>query len=184
MNSKAIVEGLLFVSGDEGVDINKLCEITELENNEITSIIDELKTDYEKEYRGISLKKLGNCYKLTTKEIHKKYYEKLVEDDSKFLTQASLETLAIVAYNQPITRVELDEIRGISCSHMIRKLVSRNFIKEVGRSDLPGKPILYGITDEFLDYFGLSSVDDLPKIDEIERDNSEKDLFESRYKEQ
>ena len=182
--NKAIIEGLLFVSGDEGISLDKLCEITELSVEDITKVLDELDSDYEKDDRGILLKKLGNCYKLTTKEIHKQYYEKLVCDDSKFLTQASLETLAIIAYNEPITRVELDEIRGISCTHMIRRLLSRNFIKEVGRSNLPGKPILYGVTDEFLDYFGLSSIEDLPKIDETESNDTEKDLFESRYKEQ
>jgi len=182
--NKAIIEGLLFVSGDEGISLDKLCEITELSVEDITKVLDELGSDYEKDDRGILLKKLGNCYKLTTKDIHKQYYEKLVCDDSKFLTQASLETLAIIAYNEPITRVELDEIRGISCTHMIRRLLSRNFIKEVGRSNLPGKPILYGVTDEFLDYFGLSSIEDLPKIDEIESIDTEKDLFESRYKEQ
>ena len=96
-----------------------------------------------------------------------------------------METLAIIAYNQPITRIDVDEIRGISSSHMIRKLVSRDLIKEIGRSEGAGRPILYGVTDEFLDYFGLASIDDLPKIEKIDNNDSEEtDLFQSKYNEE
>lgn len=181
---KAILEGILFVVGDEGVSVSKLCDILETNEEEVNKYLEELKNDYLKDDRGIKIEVLGNNLKLTTKSEHRKYYEKLLEeDDGKFLTQAALETLAIIAYNQPITRVELDEIRGISCSHMVRKLVSRNFIKEVGRSELPGRPILYGVTDEFLDYFGLSSIDELPKVENVLEDDSQIDLFESKYTE-
>ena len=128
---------------------------------------------------------LGNRLKLTTKSIHKEYYQKLLEDeDSGILSQAALETLAIIAYNQPITRIDVDEIRGVASAHMIKKLVSRDLIKEVGRSETAGRPILYGVTDEFLDYFGLASINELPKIDEIKVNDEEKDLFNSKYNEQ
>ena len=123
---------------------------------------------------------------LTTKSIHKEYYQKLLEEEETgVLSQAALETLAIIAYNQPITRIDVDEIRGISSSHMIRKLVSRDLIKEIGRSEGAGRPILYGVTDEFLDYFGLASIDDLPKIEKIDNNDSEEtDLFQSKYNEE
>ena len=119
-----------------------------------------------------------------TKEEHSKYYKKLVDEDiSDSLSNSALEILAIVAYNQPITRVTIDEIRGVSCAHIVRKLVMKNLIKEVGRSELPGRPLLYGVTDQFLDYFGLKSLDDLPEI-KVETESGEKELFDSKYKEE
>ena len=114
------------------------------------------------------------------------YFQKLIEiPGTNTLSQAALETLAIVAYNQPITRTQVDEIRGIASSQMIRKLVAKNFLKEVGRSNLPGRPILYKTTSEFLDYFGLATVEDLPKIEDIKEDeHSNTDLYHSKYKEE
>ena len=120
---------------------------------------------------------------MTTKREHFEYYKKLFSDDeSNTLSPSALETLAIVAYNQPVTRLVVDEIRGVNSAHLIRKLVFMNFLKEVGRSDLPGKPILYGVTDDFLDYFGLSSTKDLPVIDVLD-EKEETDLFNSKYTE-
>ena len=185
MNMKALLEGLLFAVGEEGLTIEKLEEVMELEYEDLKKVICELKEDYDNDDRGIKLDVLGNRLKLTTKSIHKEYYQKLLEDeDSGVLSQSALETLAIIAYNQPITRIGVDEIRGISSSHMIRKLVSRDLIREVGRADSAGRPILYGVTDEFLDYFGLASIDDLPKIEDVVVEDEEKDLFESKYNEQ
>ena len=103
--------------------------------------------------------------------------------DSDTLSEAALETLAIVAYNQPITRLVIDEIRGVSSSHIVRKLVSKNLICEIGRSETAGRPILYGTTSLFLDYFGLKTIKDLPQI-EINIDDSEKDLYNSKYNEE
>lgn len=183
MNLNAVLEGILFIVGDEGISIEKIEEILEIETNKLKEIIKEMTLEYSNSNRGLELKILGNKLKLITKEEHKKYYEKLVETDDSVLTQASLETLAIIAYNEPITRVKVDEIRGISSSHMIRKLLSRDLIEERGRSDAPGRPMLYGVTNKFLDYFGLSSIDDLPKLKEIEVTDEEKDLYESKYRE-
>ena len=117
------------------------------------------------------------------------YYQKLLTtEDNNNLSQAALETLAIIAYNQPITRVKVDELRGISNNHIIRKLVAKGFIKEHGRSNMPGRPILYETTSEFLDYFGLSSIDELPDmrdfLEEEEKEIEEDvDLYQSKYKE-
>lgn len=181
---EAILEGLLFVVGDEGLSYDKIKDILEIDDDTLNKVIENLEKEYDSNSRGIKLELLGNNLKLTTKKEHKEYYKKLVEvENDSMLSQAALETLAIIAYNSPITRVGIDEIRGINSSHMVRKLLLRNLIKDMGRSDAPGRPILYGITNEFLDYFGLASIDELPKLDEIEVDDSETDLFESKYKE-
>lgn len=183
MNLTGVLEGLLFVVGEDGITTTQIEEILEIDDNKLKEIVKELTLLYNDSNRGITLKVLGNKLKLTTKEEHKKYYEKLVEIEDTELSQAVLETLAIIAYNEPITRVSVDEIRGISSSHMIRKLVSRELIEEKGRSESAGRPILYGVTDKFLDYFGLSSTSELPKLEEVEITEEEKDLFESKYKE-
>lgn len=183
MNLTGVLEGLLFVVGEDGISIDQIKELLEIDDNKLKELVADLTLLYTEANRGITLKVLGNKLKLTTKEEHKSYYEKLVEIEDTELSQAALETLAIIAYNEPITRVTVDEIRGISSSHMIRKLASRDLIEEKGRSEAPGRPILYGVTDKFLDYFGLSSTSELPKLEEVEITEEEKDLFESKYKE-
>ena len=105
------------------------------------------------------------------------------EETSETLSPSALETLAIIAYNEPITRAMVDEIRGVSSAHIIRKLVFKNLVKDIGRSELPGRPILYGVTEQFLDHFGLTSLADLPKIKEDEKEEISLDLFDSKYKE-
>lgn len=180
-----ILEGILFLVGDEGISFEKLKQILNIEDLDLNNLIDCLKEDYNSDKRGIKLEKLGNKFKLTTKKEHKKYYELLTDVEvNSALSNAALETLAIIAYNQPITRVKVDEIRGINSGNLIRKLVLKNLIKEIGKSDGPGRPILYGITDEFLDYFGLDNIDELPKIEKIEVDEDTTNLFDSKYKEE
>ena len=184
MNYKAIVEGLLFVVGDEGITVEELRKILELDNETLKQIFLELKRDYDKPDRGLRISYLGNAFKLTTKEEHKEFYEKLVVDTkNKTLSNASLEVLAVIAYNEPITRAQVDELRGINSSQMIRNLIAKDFVKELGKSTLPGRPNLYGITNQFLDYFGLSSKEDLPKLEDITTNEDDVDLYESRYKE-
>ncbi len=185
MNKKAILEGLLFVEGEEGLSFELAEKILEVTKEELANLIVELEKDYESEERGIHIELLGNRLKLTTKKEHHEYYQMLVEnEETETLSEAALETLAIIAYNEPVTRIKIDEIRGLNSSHMVRKLVARNLIKEVGRSELPGRPILYGVTDDFLDYFGLFNKEDLPKIEEKEEKKEEKDLFHSKYQEE
>lgn len=186
MNLKAVIEGLLFVAGDEGVSLEDFCNITEKEKGEITEAIKSLFDDYSNEDRGIQLEFLGNKFKLTTKTEHKDFYQKLIkEEESSALSQSSLETLAIIAYNGPITRINIDEIRGVNSSYIIRKLLLKGLIEDVGYSDSAGRPKLYNITSKFLDYFGLGTKDDLPKINtsSIVVEDEEKDLFNSKYNE-
>ena len=185
--NKAVLEGLLFVVGEDGLTFDQIEDVLGITEEESKSLIMELKKDYEDESRGLRIDFLGNRFKITTKFEHKEYYQKLIENpETNFLSQAALETLAIIAYNEPLTRIQVDNIRGVSSAPIIRKLVAKGFIKEVGRSDMPGRPILYETTHEFLDYFGLSSIEDLPNIDDIfeqsnEEEDDNKDLYTSKY---
>ena len=181
----AVLEGLLFLVGEEGLSLEEIEEILNISKEEDLKILDELKQEYENENRGITLNMLGGVYKLTTKNEHKDYYSKLAEVSSmKSLSQSALETLAIIAYNEPITRSEVDELRGVNSTQIIRNLMAKDFIKEVGRSEKIGRPILYGITSQFLDYFGLDSKDSLPKIEDIKTGDIEVDLYDSKYQEE
>ena len=182
---KAVIEGLLFLSGEDGLSLDEISKLIELDNEETKKIIKELYKDYENSDRGIQIEFLGNSFKLTTKQEHKNYYKKLTKiEENSPLSQSALETLAIIAYNGPITRIEIDDIRGVNSSYVVRKLLLKGLIEEDGRSDAPGKPRLYKVTSKFLDYFGLGSINDLPKIEPIEKEDTEESLFESRYKEE
>ncbi len=185
MNLQGVLEGILFVVGDEGVTLKQICEILEIDMEQAKELLKDLKATYETDNRGIRISYLGDAFKLTTKKEHKDYYKKLVENpETNMLSQAALETLAIIAYNQPITRIEIDELRGVSTSHMIRKLLAKGLIKESGKSTMPGRPNLYATTSEFLDYFGIASISDLPNINfESEKETENTDLFTSIYKE-
>lgn len=184
MESLGILEGILFVMGDEGIDLKSLCEIMEISEDEAKDLLKQLKKNYEAKDRGLRISYLGDAFKLTTKQEHKAYYEKLVlNPGTNKLSQAALETLAIIAYNQPITRAGIEDIRGVGCDAMIRKLVAKALIKEVGRQDSPGMPILYGVTDEFMDAFSLASLDELPDLGDIVETTSDEDIFDTRYQE-
>ena len=179
-----ILEGILFVVGDEGINLNTLCEIMNINETEAKDLLLNLKKSYEEKCRGLRISYLGDAFKLTTKSEHKEYYEKMVVNpETNTLSQAALEVLAIVAYNQPITRAEIEELRGVSCTHTIRKLIAKGLLKEAGKSDMPGKPNLYRTTSEFLDYFGLATIEDLPNIDIVHDVNDDTELFTSIYKE-
>ena len=186
MNKEAILEGLLFVVGDEGLTLDNICEIMMIEKSEAQELLKKLREEYSKENRGIRISFMGDAFKLTTKGEHKEYYQKLITTrGSNNLSQAALETLAIIAYNQPITRMEVDELRGISSINMIRKLMAKDLIKVSGKSSLPGKPNLYRTTSEFLDYFGLATLGDLPELPSVvEKNDDEQELFTSIYKEE
>ena len=188
--NKAVLEGLLFVVGEDGLTIQQIEEVLNIGEEECKELIRELKKDYEEEDRGLRIDFLGNRFKLTTKFEHREYYQKLIENpETNTLSQAALETLAIIAYNEPITRIQVDELRGVGSTSIIRKLVAKGFIKESGRSNMAGRPILYETTNEFLDYFGLSSIDELPNIDDIlekveTKEEKNTDLYSSKYVEE
>ncbi len=179
-----ILEGILFVVGDEGVTIDVLKDSMNLSEDKIKELLKLLKKEYEEPTRGLRISYLGNAFKLTTKEEHKEYYEKLVYNPGTTkLSPAALETLAIIAYNQPITTSEVSEMRGVQSGQLIRKLAAKGLLKEAGKSDMPGRPNLYRTTSEFLDYFGLATIDDLPELKKIEALDAEQDLFQTNYTE-
>ncbi|TGB04480.1 SMC-Scp complex subunit ScpB [Halobacillus salinus] len=184
---RAIIEGLLFVSGEEGMTIKKLGDLLEIHQKEVEEIVQEMIEEYQQEHRGITMMNDNGTLHLTTKPEHASYYRQLLETQgSTRLSQASLETLAIIAYQQPITRIEIDDIRGVKSDHAARTLVNRGLIEEKGRKDAIGRPILYGTTKDFLIYFGLTSIEDLPPLAEfIEQQDveGEADLFFEKFTE-
>ena len=184
MNKLAVLEGLLFIRGDDGITLKSITDILDVTEKEAQNLLNKLQVEYEKEERGLRISFLADTFKLTTKKEHNEYYKKLVNTETNnTLSEAALETLAIVAYNEPITRVKIEEIRGISSSFLLKKLIAKDLVKPCGRSDLPGHPMLYKTTKEFLDYFGLASINDLPKIEET-TEAGEVDLYKSKYKEE
>jgi len=186
MNKIGMLEGILFVMGDEGISLKELSELMEISQEECKNLLLTLKQNYENEERGVRIHYLGESFKLTTKEEHKDIYQKLaLNPNHNGLSDQALEVLAIIAYKAPITRVEIDELRGLSSAFLIRKLVAKGFIKACGKSDMPGRPNLYQTTNEFLDYFGLANISDLPKLPEAKsEDPKEMELFTSVYKEE
>ncbi len=184
---KAIIEGLLFLRGNEGISLDELIAIIDEKEDDIRKSIRELYDDCQKEDRGIQVEMLGNKLKFTTKPEHKSFYQKLTNNEVNTpLSKSALETLAIIAYNEPITKVEIDDIRGINSSYVVRKLLLKGLIQEKGRSSLPGKPKQYGVTDLFLDHFGLNSTKELPVINFdkiINKGQTEENLFLSKYTE-
>ncbi|KGX85964.1 SMC-Scp complex subunit ScpB [Pontibacillus litoralis] len=178
---KAIAEGLLFASGDEGMTMKQLAEVMEVEVQTVELILEELKFDMDHTSRGLALMQSKSFYHLTTKPEHAVYFQRLVDSPhSSRLSQAGLETLAIIAYQQPITRTEIEEIRGVKSDGPVHTLMQRGLIEERGRKDGVGRPILYGTTKDFLTYFGLTSIEELPPLPEGLEDSDieeDADLF-------
>ncbi|WP_027417256.1 SMC-Scp complex subunit ScpB [Aneurinibacillus terranovensis] len=165
---KAIVEGLLFVAGDQGIEVKQLAAVLSLDADEVIALMDEIKRDYIEQNRGLQIVEIAQAYHFTTRPEFAEYFEKLAQTPSHAtLSQAALETLAIIAYKQPITRMEIEEIRGVKCEHAISTLSGKHLIRETGRAEAVGRPILYGTTKEFLEYFGLRSLDELPPAPEF-----------------
>lgn len=181
---EAVIEGILFIAGDEGASFEKMRTTLDIKGEELQTILGTMAIAYQKETSGIQLEILGDKVKLITKKEHKQYYEDFFSfDNDSTLTTSSLEVLAIIAYNAPVTRSMVDELRGVSSSHLLRKLLAKSLIEVVGRSELPGRPNLYGTTENFLHYFGLSDVKDLPVIEKSE-EKEEKELYTSKYKDE
>ena len=179
-----IVEGLLYVQGDLGLTIKQIEDILEIDEKTAKEVVLNLKNYYDENKRGLRINFLGNSIKLTTREEHREYYQKLLEEPtSNCLSQSALETLAIIAYNEPITRGNVDSLRGVDSAYVMRRLLAKGLIKECGKADTIGRPTLYKTTDEFLDYFGLGSRDDLPKIELNMEEKGTKDLYKTIYKE-
>ncbi|KHD85811.1 SMC-Scp complex subunit ScpB [Heyndrickxia ginsengihumi] len=189
INWKGILESLLFAAGDEGLSIKQITTVMEIEEFEAIEIIESLKMDYESNSdRGITIIELADTYQLATKKENAVYLKKLVESpNTNTLSQAALETLAIISYKQPITRIEIEEIRGVKTERPLQTLMAKGLIQEVGRQGSNGRAIIYGTTKEFLDHFGLKDLKELPPFPEKMEDDfsqDEADLFFEKFQDQ
>lgn len=178
MNKTAIIEGLLFLVGDDGLEAKQIANVLEMDVKTVTELMEQMKMNYAGEASGFELVEVAGVYKFMTKPELAPYIQRLMESPGKSnLSQAALETLAIVAYKQPITRAEIEDIRGVKSEKALQRLASHALVKEVGRAEGTGRAILYGTTDEFLQYFGLRSLQELPPFpEELEQDPSEEEI--------
>lgn len=170
---RGIIEAVLFAAGDP-IAIKDLSSILEIGEKQLKNIIGDMIGDYKKDSRGIHIVEFNNKVQLCTKPEYGDYIKKLIKADNRQnLSQAALETLSIIAYKQPITRTEIDEIRGVRSDRAVATLLERNLIKENGRKDAPGRPIIYVTTDDFLKYFGFKNIKELPELIEFNLENEE-----------
>ena len=166
-----IIEAILFVSG-EPVQLGAVARALEVTELEVSAAADELASDYDYNRRGICLKRFGSHIQLSTRPDYAPQIEKLLQPIQKqSLSQAALETLAVVAYKQPVTRLDIEAVRGVKCDYSVQSLMNKGLIEEVGRKETLGRPILYGTTDAFLSPFGLTSLEDLPQPPESQQDS-------------
>ena len=188
INWNSILESLLFAAGDEGLSLKQLAEVLEVNELHASEMIEDLRQEYDRdEKRGIMIVQMAGTFQLATKKENAAYLKKLVDSPhTSALSQAALETLAIIAYKQPITRAEIEDIRGVKTERPLHTLMAKVLIKEAGRAEGTGRAILYGTTKEFLDYFGLKNLKELPQLPEkVEEEytQEEADLFFEKFQE-
>ena len=160
-----IVEAILFVTGN-AVEKKDICRAMEISEAELEETLDALESGYDFDRRGLRLLRFGAHVQLATRPDYAPYVEKLLQPVQKqSLSQAVMETLAVIAYRQPVTKAEIEQIRGVKCDYSVQSLVAKGLIEEVGRKEALGRPILYGTTDAFLRHFCLTSLSELPEID-------------------
>jgi segregation and condensation protein B len=168
-----VIEALLFAYG-KPVDAKLLCDILDIDKDTLIKVIEKMKNDFNEQNRGLQIININDGFQLTTLEKYYPYICKLMDNRPKpNLSQAALEVLSIVAYNPDITRTEIERIRGVSSDTAMNKLIEYNLIEESGRLDLPGRPLIYRTTDEFLRMFGYSSISDLPELPKLQEETEE-----------
>lgn len=166
--AEAVLEAVLFTMG-ESVEINRLADVIEEDVKTTNEILEGMANRYAQEDRGVSLTRLDNAVQLCTKAEMYEYLIKIAKAPRKMvLTDTVLETLSIIAYKQPVTRIEVERIRGVSCDHAINKLLEYDLITELGRLDAPGRPLLFGTTEQFLRSFGVASLEELPELNPVQ----------------
>lgn len=172
-NEKGRIEAILFVSGDS-VEIRDLARAMNLDEKNVRKALDELESEYDYQQRGFLLKRFGDRVQLATRPLYAEDVVRLLQPVQKqTLSQAAMETLAVVAYKQPVTRAEVEQIRGVKCDYSLQSLSARGLIQEVGRRETVGRPILFGTTDEFLSRFGIESLEQLPPLPEADEPDEE-----------
>lgn len=166
--AKAAIEAILFAVGDS-VGLEKIAEAIELDTETTKAIISEMMETYQAQDRGIQIMELENAYQLCTKTDMYEYLIRVAKQPRKIvLSDVVLETLSIIAYKQPITKLEIEKIRGVKCDHAVNKLIEYDLVMELGRLDAPGRPLLFGTTEEFLRHFGVHSLDELPTFNPVQ----------------
>ena len=176
--AKAVLEGLLFIVGDEGITAEQAATALDITPELATEYFEDLMKEYTDDDRGIEIASFGGVYRFLSKAFVHEYAKRLFQiSKQNVLSQAALETLAIIAYKQPITRVEIEEIRGVGADMMLRKLLARDLIKESGRSEAAGRPILYEVTEEFMNSFKLLSLKELPELPQFNTEEESEELF-------
>jgi segregation and condensation protein B len=185
---RSVIESLLFISG-EPLGIERMAQtIPGVDKKELRAALEELAEEYAKQGRGIRIAEVAGGYQLETAKENSEFLARLIKTRPIRLTKPSLETMAIIAYRQPVTRQEVDLIRGVDSSGVINTLLEFGFVQIVGRKDVPGRPFIYGTSKRFLEFFRLNSLGDLPSLDEFfaqaeERQAEESNLFEGRFQE-
>ena len=163
-----IVEGILFAMGGT-VEPSKIAKALEIDDKQVVEAIEALKEFYEKDNRGITITELDGAYQMCTSPDIYEYLIRIAKQPKKYvLTDVLLETLSIIAYKQPITKSEIEKIRGVSCDFAVSKLVEFGLVTELGRLDAPGRPMLFGTTEDFLRSFGVSSIEELPELSQTQ----------------
>jgi segregation and condensation protein B len=177
---RGIIEGLLFAAG-EAVSIKEIALIINEDINETERLLNEMKDIFDYERRGIQIKKIQDQYQLATRSEHYDYIKQImVTKNTIGLSKAALETLAIVAYKQPVTRMDIESLRGVKCERSLQKLIDKSLVKIIGRLNRPGKPMVYATTNDFLKYIGIETLDQLPDIENIEIDMENIDNIEEQ----
>ena len=166
--AQAVLEAVLFTMG-ESVEVGRLADVIEEDVKTTKELLREMEERYEREDRGITLARFDSAVQLCTKADMYEYLIRIAKTPRKMtLTDTVLETLSIIAYKQPVTRVEVERVRGVSCDHAINKLLEYDLITELGRLDAPGRPLLFGTTEQFLRCFGVKSLEELPELSPVQ----------------
>ena len=170
---KGRIEAILFVAG-EAVGIRDLAKALRVEEKELKETLKKIGSEYDYEQRGFMLKRFGDKVQLATRPLYSEDVLRLLQPvQQQSLSQAAMETLAVVAYKQPVTRAEVEQIRGVKCDYSLQSLMMKGLIQEAGRQDTIGRPILYATTDMFLSHFGIQGLEDLPPLPETEKESDE-----------
>lgn len=173
---KAVLEAIMLAS-PEPLTVKKIAEVIGLDEKDARILVDDLRKEYQQPGRGLYVQEMAGGYVLTTRPEYAPYVEKLLAPRGKGLSHAALETLSIIAYRQPVTRAEMEGVRGVNVDRAVETLLERRLVKEMGRKESPGRPMLFGTTNEFLQYFGLNALSDLPPM---AIDTSEAGLIQQR----
>jgi segregation and condensation protein B len=180
---KSILEGLIFAAGTDGINIKELAEILEIPKQEVQMLLNEMQLEWKLDHRGMELVQIAGKYQMTTLPQHMVYIQKMAQAPTRVgLSRAAIEVLAIIAYKQPVTRVEIEEIRGVKSDRILQQLERKELIRQAGRAEGPGRPILFGTSRQFLQYFGLNKIEELPSPESIfhwqEWEEDRKNLYE------